>query len=38
MRPAMALSSLCVLFHEPGVMLAAHLQAMQDDAANCQGL
>jgi len=36
--PAMAVSSLCMLFHEPGVMLAADMQAMQDEAANCQGL
>ncbi len=36
--PAMAVSSLCLLLREPGVMLAANMQAMQDEAANCQGL
>ena len=30
--PAMAVSNLCMLFHEPGVMLAADMQAMQDEA------
>jgi len=34
----MAVSSLCMLFHEPGVMLAADMQAMQDEAVKCQGL
>ncbi len=27
-----------MLFHEPGIMLAADMQAMQDEAVKCQGL
>jgi len=27
-----------MLFREPGVTLAADMQAMQHEAANCQGL
>ena len=36
--PVMAVSSLCMLFHKSDVMLAADMQAMQDEAANCHSL